>query len=55
MNNTHVLDLFRGQKPKLDLLDGAQWRTRVRKVEVRHDCGRGDAILALLPLSKVPL
>jgi len=50
MNNTHVLDLFRRQKPELNFLDSAQWRTRVRKVEIGHDCSCEDAILGLLPL-----
>jgi len=50
MNDTHVLDLFRRQKPELDFLDGAQWRARVCKVEVGHDCGCEDASLGLLTL-----
>lgn len=34
--HAHVLDLFRGQKPELDLLNRAQRRTRILEVEVRH-------------------
>lgn len=36
MSHTHVLDLFRRQETKLDLLDRLERRTRVRKVKVRH-------------------
>lgn len=39
VSDTHILDLLRRQKPKLDLLDCAQRRIAVRKVEVRHDDG----------------
>ena len=31
MADTHILDLFRGKKTKLDLLDGAQRRIGMRK------------------------
>lgn len=36
MLDTHVLDLLRREQAKLDLLDAAQRRARVREVEVRH-------------------
>ena len=39
MNYTHPLNLFGGEKTKLDLLDGAQRRLGVREVDVRHDDG----------------
>ena len=38
MAYTHPLDLFGRQKTELNLLDGAQGRTRVLKKQ-RHDCG----------------
>lgn len=36
MAHTHALDLFRREKTKLDLLDGAQRRLGVREEDVRH-------------------
>ena len=40
MNDTHPFDLFWREKTKLDLLDRAQRRLGVRKVDSRHDDGR---------------
>jgi hypothetical protein len=36
MANAHALDLLGRQEAELDLLDGADRRTRVRKDKVRH-------------------
>lgn len=39
MSHAHPLDLLRGEETKLDLLDCAQRRLRVRKEDVRHGDG----------------
>lgn len=37
--DAHLLDLFRGEQAKLNLLDGPERSRRVCKVEIRHGCG----------------
>jgi hypothetical protein len=37
MHHTHPLDFFGREETKLNLLDRAQWRLGVWKVDVRHD------------------
>lgn len=38
VSHAHALDFVGRQETELDLLDRLDGRTRVRKVEVRHDC-----------------